>query len=110
MGVVIPSLLHAFQRASDRAHSCHFFLWDSLARTMRSEPRVGISTDEANRGNRGSEPERDAKTITGMHLHGDMIYADQMTAPAMESTIRALLEFGKGILAADESFPTIGKR
>ena len=28
----------------------------------------------------------------------------------MESTIQALLASGKGILAADESFPTIGKR
>ena len=33
-----------------------------------------------------------------------------MMTPAMESTIQALLESGKGILAADESFPTIGKR
>ena len=33
-----------------------------------------------------------------------------MTAPAMESTVAALLAFGKGILAADESLPTIGKR
>jgi fructose-bisphosphate aldolase class I len=33
-----------------------------------------------------------------------------MTAAAMESTVVALLDFGKGILAADESFPTIGKR
>src|SRR5476651_1415841 len=33
-----------------------------------------------------------------------------MTAPAMESTVAALLAPGKGILAADESFPTIGKR
>ena len=33
-----------------------------------------------------------------------------MTAPAMESTVAALLAPGKGILAADESFPTIEKR
>src|SRR5476651_253972 len=33
-----------------------------------------------------------------------------MTAPAMESTVAALLAPGKGLLAADESFPTIGKR
>jgi len=33
-----------------------------------------------------------------------------MTAPAMESTIEALLVRGKGILAADESSPTIAKR
>jgi fructose-bisphosphate aldolase, class I len=33
-----------------------------------------------------------------------------MPAPAMESTIQALLASGKGILAADESLPTIGKR
>ncbi len=33
-----------------------------------------------------------------------------MTANTPESTIRALLAAGKGILAADESFPTIGKR
>src|SRR5476651_1834084 len=33
-----------------------------------------------------------------------------MTAPAMESTVAALLAAGKGILAADESFPTIEKR
>ena len=33
-----------------------------------------------------------------------------MTASTMESTIQALLASGKGILAADESFPTIGKR
>jgi fructose-bisphosphate aldolase class I len=30
--------------------------------------------------------------------------------PAMESTVAALLDAGKGILAADESLPTIGKR
>jgi len=45
-----------------------------------------------------------------MHLRGEMIYCAEMNAPPLESTIRALLEFGKGILAADESFPTIGKR
>ncbi|MEP6809914.1 MAG: class I fructose-bisphosphate aldolase, partial [Chthoniobacterales bacterium] len=28
----------------------------------------------------------------------------------LESTARALLATGKGVLAADESFPTIGKR
>ena len=33
-----------------------------------------------------------------------------MTAHAMESTVKALLAPGKGILAADESFPTIEKR
>ena len=33
-----------------------------------------------------------------------------MTAPGMESTVAALLVAGKGILAADESFPTIEKR
>jgi len=33
-----------------------------------------------------------------------------MTAPAMESTVTGLLASGKGILAADESLPTIGKR
>ena len=33
-----------------------------------------------------------------------------MAAPAMDSTITALLASGKGILAADESFPTIEKR
>jgi fructose-bisphosphate aldolase, class I len=33
-----------------------------------------------------------------------------MAAPTMESTIQALLASGKGILAADESLPTIGKR
>jgi len=33
-----------------------------------------------------------------------------MTAPATESTVTALLTAGKGILAADESLPTIGKR
>ena len=33
-----------------------------------------------------------------------------MTKTTMESTITALLAPGKGILAADESFPTIGKR
>jgi len=33
-----------------------------------------------------------------------------MTAPTMESTIEAILASGKGILAADESFPTIEKR
>jgi len=33
-----------------------------------------------------------------------------MTSPAMESTIEALLVRGKGILAADESSPTIAKR
>ena len=33
-----------------------------------------------------------------------------MVASTMESTVAALLAFGKGILAADESFPTIGKR
>ena len=33
-----------------------------------------------------------------------------MTAPTMESTIGALLAAGKGILAADESLPTIKKR
>ena len=33
-----------------------------------------------------------------------------MTAPALESTVQALLASGKGILAADESFPTIEKR
>ena len=35
---------------------------------------------------------------------------DFVTASTMESTIQALLASGKGILAADESFPTIGKR
>lgn len=33
-----------------------------------------------------------------------------MAAPDMESTVLALLAPGKGLLAADESFPTIGKR
>ena len=33
-----------------------------------------------------------------------------MTSPAMESTIEALLVRGKGILAADESSPTIARR
>lgn len=33
-----------------------------------------------------------------------------MTAPTMQSTVTALVAPGKGILAADESFPTIGKR
>jgi fructose-bisphosphate aldolase class 1 len=33
-----------------------------------------------------------------------------MTTPVMESTIQTLLEPGKGILATDESFPTIDKR
>ena len=33
-----------------------------------------------------------------------------MTTPVMESTVKALLATGKGILAADESFPTIEKR
>lgn len=37
-------------------------------------------------------------------------FADVMTAPNMDSTVAALLAAGKGILAADESFPTIGKR
>src|ERR1017187_2436692 len=35
---------------------------------------------------------------------------DLVTLSAMESTLQALLASGKGILAADESFPTIGKR
>src|SRR5947207_5294982 len=33
-----------------------------------------------------------------------------MNAPALESTVKSLLASGKGILAADESFPTIEKR
>lgn len=33
-----------------------------------------------------------------------------MTIPTMQSTVTALVASGKGILAADESFPTIGKR
>ena len=33
-----------------------------------------------------------------------------MAQTTLESTARALLAQGKGILAADESFPTIGKR
>jgi fructose-bisphosphate aldolase class I len=33
-----------------------------------------------------------------------------MTAPALESTVKSLLASSKGILAADESFPTIEKR
>ena len=33
-----------------------------------------------------------------------------MTTPEMESTVKALLASGKGILAADESFSTIEKR
>ena len=33
-----------------------------------------------------------------------------MTSPTLDSTVAALLAPGKGILAADESFPTIGKR
>ena len=33
-----------------------------------------------------------------------------MTAPDLETTVAALLASGKGILAADESLPTIGKR
>jgi fructose-bisphosphate aldolase class 1 len=33
-----------------------------------------------------------------------------MTTPAMESTSESLLAAGKGILAADESYPTIKKR
>ena len=33
-----------------------------------------------------------------------------MAVSAMESTAAALLAAGKGILAADESFPTVGKR
>jgi fructose-bisphosphate aldolase class I len=32
------------------------------------------------------------------------------TAPTADSTVAALLAFGRGILAADESFPTIAKR
>lgn len=34
----------------------------------------------------------------------------QLVVPALESTAQALLASGKGLLAADESFPTIGKR
>ena len=33
-----------------------------------------------------------------------------MTTPTLESTVKSLLADGKGILAADESFPTIEKR
>ncbi len=33
-----------------------------------------------------------------------------MITPALESTVKALLASGKGVLAADESFPTIEKR
>ncbi len=33
-----------------------------------------------------------------------------MTTPTLESTVKSLLASGKGILAADESFPTIEKR
>ena len=33
-----------------------------------------------------------------------------MTASTTDSTVAALLAFGKGILAADEGFPTIEKR
>ena len=33
-----------------------------------------------------------------------------MNETTLESTAQALLAPGKGILAADESFPTIGKR
>lgn len=33
-----------------------------------------------------------------------------MTAPTLKSTVQSLLASGKGILAADESFPTIEKR
>lgn len=33
-----------------------------------------------------------------------------MTTPTLESTVKSLLAHGKGILAADESFPTIEKR
>src|SRR6185369_2802703 len=33
-----------------------------------------------------------------------------MSAPALESTVKSLLASSKGILAADESFPTIEKR
>ena len=33
-----------------------------------------------------------------------------MTIPAMESTSESLLAAGKGILAADESYPTLKKR
>ena len=36
--------------------------------------------------------------------------AKQAYSSAMQSTVAALLASGKGILAADESFPTIGKR
>jgi fructose-bisphosphate aldolase class I len=41
-----------------------------------------------------------------------MLFSDKpgMSAPEMEATIRALLVPGKGILAADESFPSIEKR
>ena len=40
-------------------------------------------------------------------LDGD---ARLMVASTMESTVAAILAYGKGILAADESFPTIEKR
>ena len=33
-----------------------------------------------------------------------------MSTPALEATAAALLASGKGILAADESLPTIGRR
>ena len=33
-----------------------------------------------------------------------------MTTSELESTVKALIVSGKGILAADESFPTIEKR
>jgi fructose-bisphosphate aldolase class 1 len=33
-----------------------------------------------------------------------------MNPDAMQQTVQALLRFSKGILAADESFPTIAKR
>ena len=45
-----------------------------------------------------------------MHRHGGIIYFAQMNASCLELTIQGLLESGKGILAADESLPTIGKR
>ncbi len=64
--------------------------------------------DRQSRGRFGRSLSRQKRGQDGeAGLDGD---AKIMTAPALESSVAALLASGKGILAADESFPTIEKR
>ena len=46
--LAFSALFAAFQCARSEANQNDIFLWDTAARTVRTRPRIGLSTHEAN--------------------------------------------------------------